>query len=50
MDPNPDPPVLGGGAYSLTREGLDWESPNSDEETYTVVFFIHIRTLCSGLF
>ncbi len=41
--PNPSPagdcappPVLGGGAHSL-----GWESPNSDEGTYTVVLFIY---------
>ncbi len=33
------PPVMGGGAHSLAREG--WESPNSDEGTYTVVLFIY---------
>jgi hypothetical protein len=35
----PPPPVLGGGAHSLAREGLG-ESRNSDEGTYTVVLFI----------
>jgi hypothetical protein len=29
------PPVLGGGAHSPAGEG--WESPNSDEVTYTMV-------------
>jgi hypothetical protein len=31
-----------GGAHSLAREGVGWESPNSDEGTYTVVLFIYI--------
>jgi hypothetical protein len=31
----PPPPVLGGGAHSLTREGL------GDEGTYIVVFFVY---------
>jgi hypothetical protein len=34
------PPVLGLGAHSLEREG--WESPNSDDGTYSVVLFIHV--------
>jgi hypothetical protein len=33
----PPPPVLGGGDHSLRG----WESPNSDEGTYTVVLFIY---------
>jgi hypothetical protein len=48
--PNPSPAgerappylVRGGGAHSLTRE---WESPNSDEGTYTVVLYV----LCAVL-
>ncbi len=36
--PPPHPLVPGGGAHSLAREGV-WESPNSDEGTYTVVLF-----------
>jgi hypothetical protein len=46
-DPNPDPPVLGGGAHSLTREGfgLGLESPNSDEEI-TLWYSLYIYVLC----
>jgi hypothetical protein len=37
----PLPPlVLEGGAHSLAIEG--WESPDSDEGTYTVVLFIYV--------
>jgi hypothetical protein len=35
----PTPPVLGGGAHSLAREGLG--ESQSDEGTYTVVLFIY---------
>ncbi len=35
----PPPPVLGGGAHTLAREGLG--SPNSNEGTYTLVLFIY---------
>jgi hypothetical protein len=46
--PNPSPAgecaqpplVLGGGAHSRRERG--WESPNSDEGTYTVVLFIYM--------
>ncbi len=34
------PPFDPGGVYSLAGEG-GWRSPNSDEETYTVVLFIY---------
>jgi hypothetical protein len=34
----PPPPIPGGGAHSLARE-RGWESPNSDEGTYTVVLY-----------
>ncbi len=30
----------------MRRLERGWESPNSDEGTYTVVLFIHISTLC----
>jgi|LakMenE01Jun11ns_1017448.scaffolds.fasta_scaffold8280754_2 hypothetical protein len=42
------PPVLGGGAHSLARDKEDdfgrergWESPNSDEGTYTLLLFMY---------
>jgi hypothetical protein len=59
--PNPSPtgecrmcPPSGfwGRGNSLAREGLgpgSWESPNSDEGTYTVVLFIYMYVLCSKL-
>jgi hypothetical protein len=44
------PPGSGGEEFTRWRE-RGWESPNSDEGTYTVVlFFLYIRTLflCHG--
>jgi hypothetical protein len=41
----PPPSVPGVGPHSLAREG--WESPSSDEGTYTVVLFIYMYFVIS---
>ncbi len=40
----PPPPPLGGGAH----QERSWESPNSDEGTYTVVLFIYTFSMAWG--
>ena len=46
---NCDAPFGSGGRGTLAGErGGAWESPNSDEETYTMVLFIYIYFLFSN--
>jgi hypothetical protein len=40
-------PRFGGKGHTRWRE-RGWESPNSDEGTYTVVLFIYTSVLCEG--